>query len=196
MSNSSSKQRVLDCPFCGSSGEESPHWKGHYGCMNEACGAYKANLTLPNWNMRPASETEAPRSFQDRVFDWARECFGEHDTADPQMRTYRFLEEAIELAQACGCTQESAARVLTYVYERPTGVVAQEVGGVMVSLAVLCRAFGMEMDRRGEAELTRVLGMVEHIRARHAAKPDFAQKTSALHADVARIDAEQFPESK
>lgn len=47
----------------------------------------------------------------------------------------------------------------------------------MVSLAVLCQAFAIGMDRCAEAELTRVLGKIEHIRARHAAKPDFALKT-------------------
>jgi hypothetical protein len=53
----SSNLRVLPCPFCGSPGEESEHWRAHFGCTNAACGAYKANLTLPNWNMRPAVET-------------------------------------------------------------------------------------------------------------------------------------------
>jgi hypothetical protein len=55
----SSNLRVLPCPFCGSPGEESEHWRAHFGCTNAACGAYKANLTLPNWNMRPAVETTA-----------------------------------------------------------------------------------------------------------------------------------------
>lgn len=135
-------------------------------------------------------ETPAPRSFQDRVFDWARDCFGEHDTTSREMRTYRFLEEALELAQACGCSQDAATRVLEYVYGRPAGEVAQETGGTMVSLAVLCQAFGIGMNRCAEAELTRVLGKIEHIRARHAAKPDFssAVKTPVVnpthqHAD-------------
>lgn len=136
----------------------------------------------PNYMRRPAHELSSPQSYQERVFAWAVECFGEDDTVDPATRTYRFLEEALELVQACGCTRETALQILEYVYGRPQGAVAQEVGGTMVSLAVLCKAFGIGMDRCGEDELTRVLGKVEHIRARHAAKPKFgsaAEKTSA-----------------
>lgn len=132
-------------------------------------------------------ETLAPRSFQDRVFDWARDCFGERDTTSPDMRTYRFLEEALELAQACGCDRGTAARVLDYVYGRPAGVVAQEVGGTMVSLAVLCQAFHLGMSRCAEDELTRVLWKIEHIRARHAAKPDFS---TAVKTKPAQTDGE------
>lgn len=123
---------------------------------------------------RSAGETPVARSFQDRVFDWARDCFGEHDTTSREMRTDRFLEEALEMGQACGCDEERALRILRYVYGRPRGEVAQEAGGTMVSLAVLCQAFGIGMSMAGENELHRVLGKIEHIRARHAAKPDFA----------------------
>lgn len=137
-------------------------------------------------NERSVPETTTERPFQYRVVGWALGCFGSEDTADRLMRTHRFLEEALELAQACGCTKEAAAEVLAYVYGRPTGVVKQEAGGTMVSLAVLCEAFGFSMDEAGETELARVLGKVEEIRVRHAGKPKFgsAVKTAA-DADAA-----------
>ncbi len=114
--------------------------------------------------------------YQDRVFDWAVECFGQADTVNPNIRTMRFLEEALELAQACGCPRETALNILRYVYDRPVGMIAQEVGGTMVSLAVLCKAFMISMTHCGEEELARVQTRVEEIRARHNTKPDFGKE--------------------
>jgi hypothetical protein len=130
-----------------------------------------------------AGETPAPRAYQDRVFDWAADCFGQTDALDREMRAYRFLEEALELVQACGCTKEAATQVLEYVFGRPAGAIEQEVGGTMVSLAVLCQAFGVGMNRCGEAELTRVLGKTEEIRQRHASKPKFGSQLKATCDD-------------
>lgn len=112
--------------------------------------------------------------YQDRASEWAVECFGKADAMNRQMRIFRFLEEALELAQAGGCSKDEAARVLEYVFGRPIGAINQEVGGTMVSLAVLCEAFGLDMEGCAEAEYTRILANVEKIRARHAAKPLFA----------------------
>lgn len=135
------------------------------------------------WCPAKAVETKV---FQDRVTTWAVECFGWDDVKDVDMRTLRFLEEALELAQACGCSKDSATQVLDYVYGRPSGVIAQEVGGTLVSLAVLCRAFAISMERCGEEELNRVLGKVTEIRARHAAKPKFGlpEKATELYCPV------------
>ena len=120
----------------------------------------------------------AREPYQDRVVEWAVECFGKADAFNETMRVFRFLEEALELAQACGCNRAAAERVLAYVYDRPAGEPKQEVGGTMVSLAVLCEAFGMNMSDCAEDEYSRVLGKVEQIRSRHAAKPDFAHPTA------------------
>jgi hypothetical protein len=46
--------------------------------------------------------------FQHRVRDWVLACFGEVIAADVTERNHRFLEEALELVQAKGCTNMSS----------------------------------------------------------------------------------------
>lgn len=56
--DSDSVTTLLPCPFCG--GEAiSFRWDDHYGCKNEWCGGYAANLTIDQWNQRdPQHKTE------------------------------------------------------------------------------------------------------------------------------------------
>ena len=110
-------------------------------------------------------------SYQDRVQNWAVRCFGPTSSSDVQERAHRFLEEALELVQALGCTQDEAEMLVDYVFGRPVGEPAQEVGGVMVTMAALCAANGLDMVQAGETELTRIEGKVEAIRAKHRSKP-------------------------
>lgn len=122
------------------------------------------------------SEQTNPPSFQERVRPWLLECFGEIIAGDRKERNHRFLEESLELVQACGCTREEAVQLVDYVYGRPVGETAQEVGGVMVTLAALCLAQGIDMHDAGEVELTRINQpeIVKKIRAKQAAKPKFS----------------------
>lgn len=112
--------------------------------------------------------------FQDRVQPWLLECFGQTIASDTQERSHRFLEEALELVQACGCTQSEAHQLVDYVYGREVGEKHQEVGGVMVTLAALCLAQQLDMHDCGEVELARVWTKVEQIRAKQAAKPKYS----------------------
>jgi hypothetical protein len=73
--------------------------------------------------------------------------------------------------QACGATQSEVHQLVDYVYGRPVGEKAQEVGGVMVTLAALCLANDLHMRQAGEVELARIWTKVEQIRAKQAAKP-------------------------
>lgn len=109
--------------------------------------------------------------FQERARDWLYACFGPKISADKVERNHRFLEEAIELVQATGCTASEAHQLVDYVFGRPVGEPKQEVGGVMVTLAALCLANDMDMMREGEVELERVWGKVEQIRAKQLLKP-------------------------
>ena len=86
-------------------------------------------------------------------------------------RTHRFLEEALELAQANGCSREDAWALVDYVYDRPVGTPGLEVGGVMVTLAALCSAGMIDMDEAGDRELKRNWERIDTIRAKQAAKP-------------------------
>ena len=119
----------------------------------------------------PAANAARDESFQARVQPWMIACFGPAIAAEGAERNHRFLEESLELVQACGCTASEAHQLVDYVYGRPVGERAQEVGGVMVTLAALCLAQGLEMHVAGETELARIWTKVEAIRAKQAAKP-------------------------
>jgi hypothetical protein len=49
--------------------------------------------------------------FHHRVFEWAIMCFGQDDARNKKMRNDRFVEEALELVQSLGYTQDEVARV-------------------------------------------------------------------------------------
>lgn len=109
--------------------------------------------------------------YQAQVYDWTIACFGEEITRDRTERNHRFLEEALELVQAGGCTASEAHQLVDYVFGRDVGDPFQELGGVMVTLAALATANGFNMDAAGAHELARCWTKVEQIRAKQAAKP-------------------------
>lgn len=110
--------------------------------------------------------------FQVAVNKWMDACFGEPIKSDQLERADRFIEEALELGQTMpGFTAERAHALVDYVFGRAVGETAQEVGGVMVTLAALCNAAGIDLTAAGAAELQRIWTKVEQIRAKQAAKP-------------------------
>ena len=109
-------------------------------------------------------------NFQKQVKEWVVACFGEDISKDVKERNHRFLEESLETAQSLGCTQAEAHQLVDYVFGRPVGEPSQEVGGVMVTLAALCEASGLDMDKNGATELERVWMCIQTIRAKQAAK--------------------------
>lgn len=108
---------------------------------------------------------------QRRTHAWALETFGPV-ALHPHERARRFLEEALELAQAQGVSAEEMHALVDYVMARPVGDEAQEVGGSMITLLLLAEIRGL--DALGEAlrEQARVEGpgMQERMRAKHALK--------------------------
>jgi hypothetical protein len=105
------------------------------------------------------------------VEEWLEACFPPAVRADRTERAHRFLEEALELAQANGCTRADAIALVEYVFGRAQGQPDQEVGGVMVTLASLCSASGVNMDEAGNRELDRNWDRIEAIRAKQRTKP-------------------------
>lgn len=101
------------------------------------------------------------------------DCFGQAIAEDRSERNHRFLEEALELAQSCGATKAEALLLVDYVYDRPVGDPAQEVGGVLLTLAALCNARRIYMDVAGDTEINRVdtPDMIARIRQKQATKP-------------------------
>lgn len=130
---------------------------------------FEQGLMRDAWDACTAYHAVQP--FQQRVQPWMLECFGAEIAADAMERNHRFLEESLELVQACGCTCSEAHQLVDYVFSRPVGEKHQEVGGVMVTLAALCLAQSLDMHAAGETELARVWTKVEQIRAKQAAKP-------------------------
>ena len=131
--------------------------------MEEACTATVLNM--------PRSGSSVDYGFQERVSDWLIKCFGAETADDRLDRTHRFLEEALELAQAAGCSRDDALVLLSYVFSRPAGTVAGEVGGTMVTLAGMAQAHGVDMLVAGEAELARNHERTAAIREKRSRKP-------------------------
>jgi hypothetical protein len=152
---------------------------------NGKTGLFERPASAPPEPAGGEATAAAGRPFQSRVDDWMQACFGPEISSDKTERNHRFVEEALELAQSCGCTASEAHQLVDYVFGRPVGEPSQEVGGVMVTLAALCLAHGMSMEQAGKVELARVWTKVEAIRAKQAAKP----KHSPLPGLVAALEA-------
>ena len=141
---------------------------------------------------KSVEKVEPPASFQARVDEWLIACFGEDIARDPIERYHRFLEEALEFVQACGCSNSEARQLVDYVFNRGVGDPHQELGGVMVTLAALCHVHDFDMIADGEVELARVWTKVEKIRAKQAAKPKHSPLPEqvdppAFYVDVNRV---------
>lgn len=157
------------------------HDSGHWaGLWNNAYVAQRVRNLAVNparehvvalYEAVPASEAKVEQTFQQRVQDWMHECFGEKVSCDEQERNHRFLEEALELVQACGITASEAHQLVDYVFGRPKGEKSQEVGGVEVTLAALCTAHGIDKYACGTAELSRIWKIIPKIREKHSRKP-------------------------
>lgn len=107
-----------------------------------------------------------------RIISWVRATFGEA-ALGLEERTMRFIEEAAELAQACGLSQEAVLRIVHHVYGRPVGEPAQEAGGVGCTLLALCEVLGIDADELEDNELRRVVEKPKsHFQARQNAKAD------------------------
>lgn len=110
-------------------------------------------------------------NFQQRVRDWCVRCFGREVAYDRTERAHRFLEEALELVQACGTSVEEVRRLVLYVYGRPPGDAPQEVGQVAGTLALLAEAHELDVSRCAADELERVEGCADAIREKWLRKP-------------------------
>lgn len=107
---------------------------------------------------------------QQDVGAWTLEAFGPEDYTPP-VRARKLLEEAAEAAQAAGVTEEQALARVKHVYSRPIGDLADEVGGVGVTLLALAEAVGVNADLQEEEAFMRVLAKpVEYWRARNKQK--------------------------
>ena len=110
-------------------------------------------------------------SFQQRVWEWFRSCFGPQGIVDHAQRDFRFYEEATELVQARGnMSREDCHRMVDAVYDKEPGDVYQEVGGVSTTFAMICNSAEIDMDHAADTELLRVWGKQDEIREKQKQK--------------------------
>lgn len=121
--------------------------------------------------MATPNEREKSRNFQASVTEWLLECFGPHVVSDKIGRSHRFLEEALELTQAAGCTRGEAIALVDYVFSRPAGQLHSEVGGALVTLAGVAEAHQLDLFDAGETELAKNYRRIDEIRKKDRRKP-------------------------
>ncbi|WP_207785181.1 hypothetical protein [Stenotrophomonas maltophilia] len=128
---------------------------------------------------QPAQAVDLGQTFQAHVAEWMGQCFLPSLYSNMTERGDRLLEEVLELLQAHGYDKARVPTLVDYVFGRPVGEPAQEVGGVMVTLAGYCWVAGLDMHAAGDAELARINqpDVMAKIRAKQEAK-------NALHFDT------------
>lgn len=108
---------------------------------------------------------------------WAVRSFGHAHVRDFGTRSLRVAEEAVELAQAAGLPKEKLLDLVEIVYSRPVGSINQELGGVMLTTAVLSGIRGFTYQEAFEHELYRVLDKPpEHFAKRNQEKLNLGLK--------------------
>lgn len=108
---------------------------------------------------------------QDIVAETVRAHFGEESLNSVLERGIRFLEESIELFQAAGGFEDVAQLLVRYVYGRPKGDPAQEIGGVGVTLMALAESLKLNAEVCVTEEVTRFSTLPsDYFRERHEAK--------------------------
>ncbi len=134
---------------------------------------------MPLYTAPPAQAVDLGPSFQAGVAEWMGQCFLPSLYSNMTERGDRLLEEVLELLQAHGYDRARVPTLVDYVFGRPVGEPAQEVGGVMVTLAGYCWVGGIDMHAAGDAELARINqpDVMAKIRAKQEAK-------NALHFDT------------
>jgi len=114
---------------------------------------------------------------QKEVSEWCAAAFGaEHASSVPQ-RGLRMLEEAIEAYQSATLglpaeeMRDKAHALVDYVFGRVSGNLAQECGGVGLTLLALCQAAGISAEAEELREIARVKSKpLEHFSKRNQQK--------------------------
>ena len=114
------------------------------------------------------------------ALDWAIRCFGQSHVFDDKVRSLRIAEEAVELCQSMEVPKEKALALVEMVYSRPAGEPHQELGGVMMTVTVMCAAHGRDTDDILLTELRRVLEKSpDHFAKRNQEKIDLGMGSKA-----------------
>lgn len=110
---------------------------------------------------------------QSEVSAWVSETFGQDQASSIPVRALRFMEEAIELFQACGMPESKVHELATFIYAKPPGDFTQELGGTGTTLLALAAAAQVSASKAEWEEFQRVLSIdPAHFRARNQSKLD------------------------
>ena len=105
------------------------------------------------------------------VHHWCVAAFGDDHARSIEQRGIRMVEEAIEAAQAAGCKPEMVHKLVDFIFAKEPGNLAQEIGGVGVTLLALAQAATVDADAEESREFARVLSLpLEHFAKRNAVK--------------------------
>lgn len=109
---------------------------------------------------------------QFRVTEWVRKIFTEAEATNAPERSLRVVEEAIELAQACGIDAETIHRIVDYVCSRPIGEAPKEIAGCLVTVYATAAALGVDAQSEFEIELSRIHQpeVIDRVRRRQQEK--------------------------
>ena len=118
--------------------------------------------------------------------DWAVAAFTAAQARSPTQRGLRHAEEAIEAAQAVGVDPAQLHALSDYIYARPPGGIARELGGSGLTLLLLADAVGMSADACERTELARVLAKP---RAHFTARNDLKNSAGFIADGIAEIEA-------
>lgn len=130
---------------------------------------------------------------QAAIAKWVVAAFGEETAKNVSDRAWRFIEETFELAQALEIPREYIIKLLDYVYNRPVGETKQELGSTFLTLAGLASAMELSLDAAARAELSRVWGKIDAIRAKQAGKIA-ASPLPGPSPDASEPDTSDIPE--
>ncbi len=109
---------------------------------------------------------------QNEFYNWAKDTFGVAASGQRE-RALRFIEEAIELAQACGLHDRDVYLTLNRVFLRPPGSVPKEIGQTVLVLEGLAECYGVSAYTEGNKEMERIVAIpAEDWHKRQNAKAD------------------------
>jgi NTP pyrophosphatase (non-canonical NTP hydrolase) len=119
------------------------------------------------------------------VATWCAKAFGLGHASSVQQRAVRMLEEAIEAYQAVGCDVAMGHALLDHVFSKEPGELAQELGGVGVTVLALANAAQLDADFEERREVARVLSKpVEWFTERNRQKNDAGFDVTGAYPDA------------
>lgn len=132
------------------------------------------------------SKAEQVQDMQQDVGKWMRATFPPEIIQHKNERNHRFLEEAVELVQVCGLSEEEALMLVRRTYSRPVGEFNNEVGGAYITLCALVNAYEADLNAIGAEQLQWCWDNLERIKAKQKLKPP-----SGAQEDHERITASE-----